>query len=68
MKYELFDDGVKIWVSDNIYYCTNKEGDGLFRVNVEHNSRNQLKGTCQFSVHGLKDKSKKAKIRKVIFS
>lgn len=68
MKYEIYEDGVKMWISDNIYYCTNREGDGLFRVDVARNDRKQLKGTCQFSVAGLKDKSKKAKIRKAIFS
>ena len=30
-----------------------------------NNDRKQLKGTCQFSVAGLKDASKKAKIRRL---
>ena len=66
MKYELYEDGVKMWVSDDIYYCTNRYGEGLFKVDLIRNERKQLKGTCQFSVCGLKDKSKKEKIRKAV--
>lgn len=66
MKYELYEDGVKMWVSDYVYYCTNRYGEGLFKVDLIRNERKQLEGTCQFSVCGLKDKSKKAKIRRTV--
>ena len=66
MIYEIYENGVKMYVSDYVYYCTNKDGEGLFRVDLQRNDRRQLKGTCQFSVYGLKNKSKKAKIKKTV--
>lgn len=55
------------WTTDkdwDIYYCTNNEGDGIFRINCVRNECNQLEGTLQFSVSGLTDASAKRKIRK----
>lgn len=46
------------------YYCTNRDGAGLFYVDLMHGDRIQLSGTCQFSVGGLKPESAKAKIRR----
>lgn len=37
------------------YFCTNSDGEGLFVVYPERNERQQLLGTCQFSLAGLKD-------------
>lgn len=49
--------------NENAYYCTNSDGDGLFRVEPQKNKRLQLRGTCDFSVFGLKPSSARAKIR-----
>lgn len=49
--------------SESAYFCTNSEGEGLFRVEPQKNDRRQLKGTCEFSVFGLKPSSARAKIR-----
>lgn len=48
------------------YYCTNGNGEGLFYVNLKNGDRNQLSGTCQFSLCGLKDNSARAKIRRMM--
>ena len=55
---------VTCFVGDYEYYETNKDGDGIFYIDAERNYRKQLTGTCQFSVWGLTDKAKKAKLRK----
>lgn len=53
-------------VSDDaaVYYCTNGEGEGVFRVDLRSNDRRQITGTCQFSVYGLQPASARAKIRR----
>lgn len=63
-------DGQKVicFVDERYYYETNREGEGVFFVDTERGTRKQLTGTCQFSVWGLTDKSKKAKLRKWIKS
>ena len=63
MKWEI--DGEKVigWINDYSYYCTNGRGEGIFFVDLSRNERKQLTGTCQFSVYGLKPKSKKSKLR-----
>lgn len=48
---------------EDIYFCTNKNGDGVFVVDPCRNSRKQLTGTMQFSVHGLSEKYAQRKIR-----
>nr|DAX97508.1 MAG TPA: hypothetical protein [Caudoviricetes sp.] len=50
--------------NDDVYFCTNNDGDGIFEVNPCRNSRHQLMGTMQFSIRGLKENSAKAKIRR----
>lgn len=52
-------------------YATNDYEEGLFvwgkRINQPFDGWVQIKGTCDFSVSGIKhNKSKKAKIRKVV--
>lgn len=49
---------------EDIYFCTNKAGEGVFVVDLCRNSRKQLTGTMQFSVHGLSEKYARRKIRK----
>lgn len=66
LSYKIIGEEVRAYVSEDEYYCTNKDGEGLFKVCISRNSRSQLIGTCDFSVRGLKDDSKKAKIRKAI--
>jgi len=51
-------------INEDEYYCTGKDGYGLFLVNSAANSRKQILGTCEFSVVGIKDK--KGKVRKAI--
>ena len=46
------------------YFCTNDDGDGVFCVDLKRNTRDQILGTCQFSVAGLKDP--RAKIRRYV--
>lgn len=47
--------------NDDICYCTNTNGDGVFLIDSGQNLRKQLTGT--FSVHGLTENSAKRKIR-----
>ena len=65
-KWKINEEYVEYWICDTFYYCTNKDGEGLFSVNLNENSRFQLVGTCDFSVYGLSDNSKKRKIRSYI--
>lgn len=52
-------DGYKwSWTHDpdwSRYYTTNSEGEGLFIVDLKRNERQQILGTCQFSLRELKD-------------
>lgn len=64
MKYYTDNNYVEAHVSENVYYCTGRDGYGLFRVDSERNSRSQILGTAQFSVVGVK--SKKAKLRRFL--
>lgn len=41
-----------------IYYCTNKNREGIFEVNLRQNTRTQIKGTCDF---GLSQKNRAVK-------
>ena len=50
--------------NDDVYFCTNNDGEGIFEIDCYRNNRRQLTGTMQFSVRGLKESSVKAKIRK----
>ena len=59
------------WTTDkdwDIYYCTNDEGYGMFRIDSVKNERKQLEGTLQFNVSGLTDASAKRKIREYMKS
>lgn len=49
----------KWWSDDRFYYCTNKYGEGIFKVGCD---RKQLTGTYQFSIRGLSDRYAKRKI------
>lgn len=64
MKYTINGEKVTAWINENQYYCTNEKGHGVFFVDLIRNTKNQLTGTCQFSVYGLKPESKKNKFRK----
>lgn len=66
MNYEKISDHGWKWYTgnDDIYFCTNNNGEGIFKVDSCRNNRRQLEGTMQFSVRGLKESSVKAKIRK----
>ena len=55
---------VEAQISEDVYYCTGKDGYGLYRVNSAANSRKQILGTAQFSVAGIKDK--KGKVRRFL--
>ena len=48
---------------EDIYFCTDKDGEGVFKIDPCRNSRDQLTGTCQFSVRGLSEKYARRKIR-----
>lgn len=52
------------WVRDNdyVYYCTDENGEGVYRIDHRRNSRQIYAGTDQFSVHGLSEKYAKHKI------
>lgn len=66
LTYKIIGDEVRAYISEDEYYCTNSEGEGLFKVRISRNSRSQLIGTCDFTTRGLKDESKKAKMRRAI--
>lgn len=69
MKFQIDDKSVKMWVSGDEFYTTDKNGDGIFHVILSKNIRKQLVGTCDFTVRHCKtDKSKKTKIRSWIKS
>ena len=67
LRYEINGERIRAWVNDDCFWTTNDDGEGLFFVDLPKNSRRQYIGHCDFSVRGLTDKSKKAKMRKVIF-
>lgn len=46
------------------YYCTGKDGSGLFHI--YDGNREQLLGTLQFSVAGLADSTAKRKLRDAV--
>lgn len=46
------------------YYCTGKDGNGLFHIHG--GNREQILGTLQFSVAGLADSTAKRKLRKAV--
>lgn len=50
--------------SDDTYWTTNNEGDGIFIVTLSRNERSQVVGTCDFSLRGMTNESAKRKIRK----
>lgn len=59
LSYEFYGESARWWHSDTDglkYWTTNGNGDGIFFVDSRKNSRTQLVGTNDFSVHGLKDK------------
>lgn len=64
MKWIVDKNYVEAQINEDTYYCTGKDGYGLFRVNSTANTRKQILGTAQFSVAGVKDK--KSKVRKRI--
>ena len=64
IKWIVEGDYIEAHINEDIYYCTGKDGNGLFRVNSTLNNRKQILGTAQFTVNGIKDK--KGKIRKQI--
>lgn len=66
MKFFINNNYVEAHINEHSYYCTGKDGYGLYYVNSSRNDRKQILGTSQFSIANLKDKSKKAKIRKEI--
>lgn len=61
MKYFVDGNYIEAHVGD-LYYCTNKSGNGLFVV--DHGDRRQLLGTAQFSVRNVSDK--KGKLRRYL--
>ena len=65
-RYRIEGDEIRAYVTDDEFYCTNREGEGLFHVIVSRNIRSQLIGTCDFSTRGLTDASKKAKMRRAL--
>jgi hypothetical protein len=67
-RYKYIVDGKKVscFITENCYYCTNNDGEGLFIVNEVKNARSQILGTCQFSVKSLTAPGAKAKIRRYI--
>ena len=64
IRWTVDDNYVEVQISDSVYYCTGRDGYGLFRVNSETNDRKQILGTAQFSVAGIKDK--KGKVRRFL--
>lgn len=62
-KWEISGERVTMYISDSEYYQTNREGNGIFLVDLVRNKRKQLAGTCDFTVRGIKPESKKAKLR-----
>jgi len=66
LSYKIIGDEVRAYINEDEYYCTNSDGEGLFKVCISRNSRTQLIGTWDFSTRRLKDESKKAKLRKMI--
>ena len=64
MRYIVEGNYVEAHIDENRYYCTEKNGDGLFFVDSKNNTRKQIEGTAQFTVRGITDK--KAKIRRYL--
>ena len=63
IKWFIEGEAVTAWISDCQYFFTNKLGEGVFYGDLERGTWKQLVGTCQFSVYGLTDDSKKQKLR-----
>ena len=57
---------VRAYETESKYYCTNREGEGLFVVDTSKSSRAQLIGTCDFSLRGLSPAYAKKKLRDAI--
>lgn len=57
---------VRLYESASRYYCTNANGEGLFFVDIERNTRAQIIGTCDFSTYGLSKTSIRRKLRGAI--
>lgn len=64
MKWEIDGEKVIVWINQDAYYSTDATGHGVFFIDLIRNSREQLAGSLQFSVYGLKPESKKNKLRK----
>lgn len=47
---------------DGVYYRTDDDGEGVFRIDQYRNDCDQMTGTDQFSVRGLSEKYAKKKI------
>ena len=65
-KYEWDEKALRMWTSEDAYFTTNSEGEGIFRVDQVKNSRSQIAGTCEFSIRGIKPASAKRKLRNFI--
>lgn len=59
MKWSIAAEKVSAWINEDQCFCTNEEGNGVFFIDLVKNSRQQLAGTCQFSVRGVADKKRK---------
>lgn len=64
MRYTVDGNYVEVQVNDDTYYCTGKDGRGLFFVDSAKNELKQIEGTAQFSVAGVEDK--KGKLRRYL--
>lgn len=64
MRWEVDGQKVVAWIDKNTYYCTDAQGHGVFFIDLIRNNKEQLTGSLQFSVYGLKPESKKNKLRK----
>lgn len=65
LRYMHIDNYWQWWVSNekDVYYCTDDDGEGVFRIDQRRNNRDQLTGTLQFSVRGLSEEYAKRKIK-----
>ena len=64
MRYVIDGNYVEAHIDSDRYYCTGKNGEGLFFVDSAKNTRKQIEGTAQFSVKGIADK--KGKLRRYL--
>ena len=66
LKHVIDGEKIRTWINDDEFYETNSDGEGLFYVKVSRNTRRQLEGTCDFTLRGRSDSTKKRVMREIV--